>query len=71
MNFNTQKAASHVLILFIQKNYLIYSCVSFQDFSAHKISWSQFNWCKLYIHHRSLNVRYFGTVATTVLQVMA
>jgi hypothetical protein len=50
------------------KNGLIKSCSSFEDLSVYKISWSHVEWCKFFIHLRSLNVRYFGMVEDTGLK---
>jgi hypothetical protein len=56
MNFNIQTAAMFVFFVF-DKSGLIKSCLSFEDLWVHKISWSHVNWCKFYVHIRSLNVR--------------
>jgi hypothetical protein len=70
MNFNIQTAAMFVFVVF-DKNGLIKSCLSFQNLSEYKISWSQVDWCKFYIHLRSLNVRHFGMVEGTGLKSTA
>jgi hypothetical protein len=61
MNFNIQTAAMFVFFVF-NKNGLIKSCSSFDDLSVYKISRSHVDWCKFFIHLRSLNVRHFGMV---------
>jgi hypothetical protein len=35
------------------------------------MSWSYVDWCKIYIHLRSLNFSHFGMVAATALKTMA
>jgi hypothetical protein len=49
------------------KSGLIQSCSSSGDLPEY-ISWSYVDWCKFYIHLRSLNVRHFKMVATTALK---
>jgi hypothetical protein len=44
---------------FFHKNCLIKSCSYFEDLSGYKVSWYHVEWCKVCIHLRSLNVRYF------------
>jgi hypothetical protein len=34
-------------------------------------SWSRVDWCKLFIHLRSLIVRHFGIIEATGLKIMA
>jgi hypothetical protein len=70
MNFNIQTAAMFVLLCF-WKNCLIISCSSFEDLSVYKISCSHVDWCKFYIHFRSLNVRHFVMVEGTGLKSTA
>jgi hypothetical protein len=53
-----------------RKNGLIISRSSSQDLSEY-ISWSYVDWCRFYIHLRSLNARHFGVVAATALKIMA
>lgn len=40
-----------------------------QNLSAHKILWHHVDWCKICIHLRSMNVRQFGVVEVTEVQV--
>jgi hypothetical protein len=54
---------------FFAKSVLIKSCSSSEYLSEYKISWSYVDWCKFYIHLKSLNVRHFGMVATTALKL--
>jgi hypothetical protein len=70
MNFNIQTAAMFVFFVF-DKNDLIKSCSSFEDLSVYKISWSHVDWCKFFIHLRSLNVRHFRMVEGTGLKSTA
>jgi hypothetical protein len=70
MNFNIQTAAMFVFFVF-DKNGLIKSCSSFEDLSVCKISWSHVDWCKFFIHLRSLNVRHLGMVEGTGLKSTA
>jgi hypothetical protein len=70
MSFNIQLTAMFVFFVF-DKNGLIKSCSSFEDQSVYKISWSHVDWCKFYIHLRSLNVRHFGMVGGTGLKSKA
>jgi hypothetical protein len=44
MNFNIQTAAMFVFLF--DKNGLIWSCLSFEDISVYKISWSHVVWWK-------------------------
>jgi hypothetical protein len=67
MNFNIQLAAMFVFFVF-DENDLIKSCLSFEDLSVYKISYSHVDWCKCCIHLRSLNVRNFGMVEDTGLK---
>jgi hypothetical protein len=53
------------------ENGLVESCISFEDLSAYKLSWSHVDWCKFCIHLRCLIVRHFWMVEATVLQIMA
>jgi hypothetical protein len=60
-------------------------CVQLWDISLHNcltrmawfpwlpnnLSWSHADWCKFFIHLRSVNVHNFGTVKATRLQIMA
>jgi hypothetical protein len=68
MNFNIRTAAMFVFFVF-GKNGLIKSCLSFEDLSVYKISWSHVDWWKFCIHLRSLNIRHFGIVKGTRLGV--
>jgi hypothetical protein len=70
MSFNIQLAAMLVFFVF-DKIGLIKSCSSFEDLSVYKMSWSHVDWCKFYIHLRSLNVRHFGMVEGTGLESTA
>jgi hypothetical protein len=49
---------------------LIKSCSSSEDLSEYKISWSYLDWCKFYIHLKSLNIRHFEMVAAMALKIM-
>jgi hypothetical protein len=70
MNFNIQKAAMFVFVVF-DKNGLIKSCSSFEDLSVYKIPWSHIDWCKFCIHLRSFGICYFGMLEGTGLIIMA
>jgi hypothetical protein len=59
----------HVRIFFVDKNGLLKICSSFEDLSVYKISWPHVNWCKFFIHLRSLNVQHFGMVEGTGLKI--
>jgi hypothetical protein len=61
MNFNIQLVAMFVFFVF-DKNCLIKSCSSFEYLSVYRISCSHVDWCKFFIHLRSLNVCHFGMV---------
>jgi hypothetical protein len=52
-----------------RKSGLIKSCSSSEDLSRHTILWSFVDWCKFYIHLKSLNVCHFGMVAATSLKL--
>jgi hypothetical protein len=52
------------------KNGLIKSCSSFENLSVYKIPWSHVDWCKFCNHLRNLNVRHFGMVEGTGLEVL-
>jgi hypothetical protein len=69
MNFNIQTAAMFVFIF--DENGLVRSCLSFEDLSVYKISWSHVDWCMFCMHLRSLNVRNFGMVEGTELKSTA
>jgi hypothetical protein len=69
-NFNFQLPAMFVVWV-LHKNSLIKSCSSSEDLSAYKMSWSYIYWCKFLIHLISMNVRHFGLVKATGLNVMA
>jgi hypothetical protein len=70
MNCNIQTAAMFVFFVF-DKNGLLKSCSAFEDISVYKISWSHVDWCKFFIHLRSLNVRHFWMVEDTGLKSTA
>jgi hypothetical protein len=46
-------------------------CSSSEDPSEYKLSWSYVDWCKFFIHLRSSNVRHFGLVTDTALEIVA
>jgi hypothetical protein len=46
------------------------TCSSSEDISEYNISWSYIDWCKVYIHLRSLNVHHFGMVAAMALKIV-
>jgi hypothetical protein len=68
MNFNFQLPSPFVFLV-SQENGLIKSWSSFEDLSAYKTVWSHVHWCKFCIHLRSMNVRHFGTVEVTRLNL--
>jgi hypothetical protein len=70
VNFKFKPPAIFPFFVF-RKSGLIKSCSSPEDLSEYKMSWSYVEWCKFYIHLKSLNVRHFGMVAATTLQIMA
>jgi hypothetical protein len=53
------------MFLGFHKNGRIKSCSSFEDVSAHKISWSHVELFKFYIHLRSSDNFRFGMVEDT------
>jgi len=68
VNFKFKPPAMFPFFVF-RKSGLIKSCSSSEDLSEYKISWSYVDWCKFYIHLKSLNVRHFGMVAATALKL--
>jgi hypothetical protein len=54
-----------------RKNGLIKSCSSSEGLSEYKITCFYVDWCKFYIHLKSLYDRHFGMVAATALKTMA
>jgi hypothetical protein len=70
MNFKIQLAAMFVFFVF-DKNGLIKSSSSFEDLLENKSLCSHVDWCKFYIHLRSLNVHHFGMVEGTGLRSTA
>jgi hypothetical protein len=70
VNFNIQTTTMFVFFV-LDKNGLIKSCSSYEDLSVFKIAWSHVDWCKFFIHLRSLNVRHFGMLQGTGLISMA
>jgi hypothetical protein len=69
MNFNIQLAAMFVFFFFfVDKTGLLKSCSSFEDLSVYKISCSHVDWCKFWIHLRSLNISHFVMVEGTGLK---
>jgi hypothetical protein len=69
MNFNSPPPSTFDIFFHIKC--LCKSCLSFEDLSAYKISWSDVGWCKFRIHLRSSNDCYFGMVEGTGLESMA
>jgi hypothetical protein len=59
------------VFLFVRKGCLIISSSPHEDISDYKISQPYVEWCKFFIHLRSLNVRHFEMAATTALKIMA
>jgi hypothetical protein len=54
---------------FFRKSGLIKSSSSSEDLPEYKMSWSCADWCKFYIHLKSLNIGHFGMVASTTLKL--
>jgi hypothetical protein len=69
MDFNFQLPSTFVFLVF-HKNGLIKSCWSFEDLLAYKVSWSQVEGHKFFVHLRSLNVCHFGMVKGMGLKSM-
>jgi hypothetical protein len=59
------------VFLVFQKIGCINICLSFQDLSAYKISWSHIEKFKFFIHLRSLNVCHLGMVEAVGLKIVA
>jgi hypothetical protein len=59
------------VFLVSHKSGLVKSCSLSEDLSEYKIPWSSVDWCKFFIHLRSLNVHHFGMVAAMALKIMA
>jgi hypothetical protein len=68
VNFKLQPLAMFVFFVF-RKNALVKSCSSSEGLSEYKIPWYYVEWCKFYIHLKSLYVRHFGMVAATALKL--
>jgi hypothetical protein len=62
LTFNSPLCSFFFLVF--RKSGLITSCLSFEDLSSYKVSWSHVAWCKCCPHRRSLNVCHFGIAAT-------
>jgi hypothetical protein len=58
-------------LVFFRKYGLIKRDSSSEDLPEYKLSWSYVDWCKFYIHLKSLNLRHVGMVADKVLKIMA
>jgi len=68
INFNFQPPYVRIFWFFI-KMVLLKSCLSFEEPSVYKMSWSNVDWWKFCIHLRSLNVRHFRMVEATGLKI--
>jgi len=58
------------MFVFLVSSGFITSCSSSEDLSEYKFSWSYVDWWNFCNHLRSFNVRHFGMVALTELQIM-
>jgi hypothetical protein len=68
VNYNFQPPA--MLIWLVSHNSGFKSCSSSENLSAYNISWPHVDWCKFYIHFRSLSIHHFGMGDTMQLKVI-
>jgi hypothetical protein len=68
MYLNLQPPIMSVFFV-LGKDDIIKSCSSSEHLSEYTISRSYFDWCKICIHFKSLNVHHFGMVAATALKL--